>query len=79
MLVILLPPVMGSHGSFCVLQANAEKEDDEMADGVTMEDVQTEAAAKQRAFESHQAEASTSGRGTGTGTHDSQYSRPCVL
>lgn len=39
-----------------------------MADGLTMEHIQTEAAAKQRAFESHDAEASTSGRGTVTGT-----------
>ena len=38
-----------------------------MADGLTMENVQTEAAAKQRAFESQQAEATTSGRGTQTG------------
>ena len=51
----------------CVLQVNAEKVDSEMADGLTLEDVQTEAAAKQRAFESHQAKASTSGRGTETG------------
>lgn len=51
----------------CMLQANAEKVDDEMADELTMENVQTEAAAKQRAFESHQTKASTSGRGAETG------------
>ena len=38
-----------------------------MADGLTMEDVQTEAAAKQRAFESQEAKPSTSGRGIDTG------------
>ena len=38
-----------------------------MADGLTMEDVQTEAAAKQRAFESQQTKPSTSGRGTDAG------------
>jgi len=38
-----------------------------MADGLTMDDIQTEAAAKQRAFESQQAKASTSGRGANTG------------
>lgn len=48
-------------------QANAGQHDDEMADGLTIEDVQNEAAAKQRAFESNQAEPSTSGRGNGTG------------
>ncbi len=44
-----------------------------MADGLTMEDVQTEAAAKQRAFESNRAEASTSGRASVTGTSLSQH------
>lgn len=38
-----------------------------MADGLTMEAVQTAAAARQRAFESQQANASTSGRGAATG------------
>jgi hypothetical protein len=38
-----------------------------MADGLTMEELQTEAAAKQRAFESQQAKPSTSGRGKDTG------------
>lgn len=34
-----------------------------MRDGLTFEDVQQEAAAKQRAFESQQAKVSTSGSG----------------
>lgn len=37
-------------------------------EGLTLEDVQTEAAARQRAYESQQAKASTSGSGTEKGT-----------
>ena len=56
------------------LQANAAKEgDDEMADGLTMEEVQTEAAARQRAFESQEANASTSGRGAATGKQTTDH------
>ena len=59
---------LGRSPSAAALQANAAKEGgDEMADGLTMEAVQTEAAARQRAFESQEANDSTSGRGAATG------------
>ena len=59
---------LGRSPSAAVVQANAAKEDDdEMADGLTMEAVQTEAAARQRAFESQEANTSTSGRGAAIG------------